>query len=310
MKQIFIIRAAGNELANQLWNCASVYAYALERGYRLVNPAFFEYSEYFTMRSSPSRLFRLLFAKPFKDYTKRKFSLKRRIWRKLYSWYAGWQLWRFGNDVIASPATDPYYLPPSAAPDAKLASLEKRSKTVPLDGWLFRNPTGLEKHRTAIRSYIQPRPDIQASIDRQISEIRSRFDRVIGIHIRQGDYKTWRGGAYFLDQRRVREVIDEYISKFSVNTDRACFFIASDGRVDEKLFEGLHIVVSANNAVTDLFLLSRTDAILGSNSTFGAFASYIGDIPLIVMKKEPMDWNYYADKKRYFQNKYCEMVHF
>ena len=76
MKKIVIIRSAGNELANQLWNYASVYAYALERKVSLENPAFFEYGEYFAMRA-PSIFFKLFFFLPFKNYTKRKFSFKR-----------------------------------------------------------------------------------------------------------------------------------------------------------------------------------------------------------------------------------------
>ena len=71
---------------------------------------------------------------------------------------------------------------------------------------------------------------------------------------------------------------------------------------------GLNLSVSKKSAVYDLFLLSKTDIILGSNSTFSAFASYYGNIPLVVMQKEKMDWDYYADKKSYFENKYSTFV--
>src|SRR6185436_5554957 len=88
MKKIIIIRTSGNELANQLWNYASIYAYSLEKNLEIFNPSFFEYGEYFRMKSWTNTLFRILFFKPFKNYTKRKFALKRRVWRKMYTWYS------------------------------------------------------------------------------------------------------------------------------------------------------------------------------------------------------------------------------
>ncbi len=67
MKKAIIVNAAGNELTNQLWNFASIYAYAHERGYDVLNPSFFEYGEYFMMRAAPSPLMRALFFVPFRN---------------------------------------------------------------------------------------------------------------------------------------------------------------------------------------------------------------------------------------------------
>jgi hypothetical protein len=302
MKKIVIIRSAGNELANQLWNYASIYAYTLENGHSLENPAFFEYGEYFNMKASPNFLFKILFFNPFRNYTKRKTALKRRVWRKVYSWYSSIILWKNKENTITATNTI-YYFPPKA-------ELLIGYTNTYFDGWLFRNPIGLRKYHKEITEYLKPRRDIQDLVESKIKEIRSKYTKVIGVHIRQGDYKTWKGGVYFLDQGRVREVLNEYISKFGINKDKTCFFIASDGKIDESLFSGLNIVVSKNNAVTDLFLLSRTDTIIGSNSTFGAFASYYGDIPFIVMQKNSMDWDYYSDKVLFFENKYSTMVNY
>ena len=257
MRKITIIRSSGNELANQLWNYASIYAYSLEKGLALRNPAFFEYGEYFRMRSTPSFLFKVIFFLPFKNYTKRKFALKRRIWRKVYGWYSGIVLFIHKKNVVTS-GNEVYYL-----------SSLKDTGNIYLDGWLFRNPIGLEKYHKEIKEYFRPRRDIEDLVEKTIKEIRIKYNKVIGLHIRQGDYKVWRGGEYFLEQKRVREILDEYISKFGIDKDKTCFFIASDGKIYESHFSGLNVVVSTNNAVVDLFTLSSTDTIIGSNSTFG-----------------------------------------
>lgn len=310
MKKIVILRTTGSELSNQLWNYASVYAYTLERKLRLENYSFFEYGNYFTI-PTPNLFLRLFFFLPFTNYTKRKQSFKRRLWRKIYEYYV--KIITAGRTelILTSDNSEnkPFYLPPTTENKA-LSALEKSVDTLYFDGWLFRNPAGLQKYREEILNFFRPRQDIEKSVSSQIQKIRGEFKHIVGVHIRQGDYVTWRGGAYFIPQARAREILDEYLQETGTDAAETCFVITSDSPVDTSLFNGLNTLVSKENAVYDLFLLSSTDIIIGSNSTFGAFASYYGNIPQIVMTKETIDWSYYSDKKSYFENKYCTVVHY
>lgn len=310
MKKIVILRTTGNELANQLWNYASVFAYTLEKKLVIENYSFFEYGNYFTI-PAPNIFLKLFFFLPFTDYTKRKQSFKRRLWRKVYECYAKIIISRNKESILISDNSEnkPYYLPPTSE-DERLSELKKSADTIYFDGWLFRNPAGIKKYRNEIVDYFKPRKDIANAVSEQSQKLRSKFKHIVGIHIRQGDYITWRGGAYFIPQTRVRAILDEYLKMVDFANTETCFVITSDGPVDATIFDGLNILVSSGNAIYDLFLLSTTDTIIGSNSTFGAFASYYGDVPLIVMQKEQIDWSYYSDKKRYFENKFCTMVHY
>lgn len=308
-KKVIILRTSGNELANQLWNSISIYAYTLERKLSLENPAFFEYGNYFTL-PAPNLFLKLFFFLPFTNYTKRKQSFKRRLWRKLYRYYTNIVIGREGVVLVSDNRENkPFYLPPTRE-DGRLSELEKSADTIFFDGWLFRNPAGIQKYKKEIRSYFKPRQDIENSVSEHIHKIRDEFSHVVGVHIRQGDYKQWRGGAYFIPQTRVREILDEYLTATNHKSTETCFVITSDGPVDTPLFEGLNISVSKENAVYDLFLLSSTDIIIGSNSTFGAFASYYGNTPSVVMQKGTVDWDYYLAHKAYFENKYSTMVHY
>ncbi len=311
MKKVVIVRASGNELTNQLWNYASIFAYAREHNYLLENPSFFEYGEYFNI-PAPNWLVRIVFFLPFKNYTKRKTAFRRKVWRKFYLWYTNIVM-RLHHDRLVSYANaenQPYYLPPTKEAVEKLKELEQEGGDIYLDGWLFRNPTGLEKYRNEIKEYFKPKGEIEEIVNRKIKELRGRYKSVIGVHIRQRDYRTWREGAYFIEQKRVREIIDEYLSIFKVDASTTCFVITSDGPIDQQYFSGINTMISNESAVHDLFLLASTDAIIGSNSTFGAFASYYWNIPFIVMQNELMDWNYYRDKTKFFENKYSTMVHY
>lgn len=310
MKKITIIRSAGNELANQLWNYASIYAYTLERGYKLKNPSFFEYGMFFKIRAT-GLILKILFFIPFKNYTKRKTSFRRNVWRKLYTWYSKLVMKLNRNKLLSySPENKKsYLLPPTKEVGTKLKELEKRGN-IYLDGWLFRNPVGIEKYREEIKNYFQPKKQISLSIDTNIKDLRNRYKNIIGVHIRQGDYMVWKNGNYYIEQKRVKEILDEYIGIKNLDKTKTCFAITSDGRIDKQLFSGLNIFVSKENMIHDLFFLAKTDIILGSNSTFGAFASYYGNIPHIIFQKGNMDWEYYKDKNTYFENKYSTLVHY
>lgn len=312
MKKIIILKTAGNELANQLWNYASIYAYALERNYILENPSFFEYGEYFSVKAVSNPFFRIAFFAPFRNYTKRKTSFRRKVWRKIYKWYVKIIIIFVGNRLFSYDNKDnkPYYLPPTNKSTGRFNELERKGKNIYLDGWLFRNPVGLEKYHKEIKKYFQPKKQISLLVDSHIKNLREKYKNVVGVHIRQGDYKVWRGGKYFIEQKRVREILDEYLKETGQDKAKTCFVITSDGQIDTSLFEGLNIFVSKENMVYDLFSLAKTDVIIGSNSTFNAFASYYGNIPHIVFQNEKVDWDYYKDKDTYFENKYSTFVHY
>ena len=223
MKKAVILRATGGELANQLWNYASVYAYCLERQYTLENPVFFEYGNYFTM-PAPNIFFKLFFFLPFTNYTQRKNSFKRRLWRKLYESYARSVLAIHKNSVLVSDNMEhrPFYLPPTKE-QTILSSLEKAGHTIYFDGWLFRNPLGLQKYRKEIITYVRPRADIEQALKDQIQKLKGEFKHIVGVHIRQGDYHMWHKGAYFLPQERVRQILEEYLGTDGYGASRDLF---------------------------------------------------------------------------------------
>ncbi|MFA6095223.1 MAG: hypothetical protein WC767_00030 [Candidatus Paceibacterota bacterium] len=301
-----ILKHGGGELANQLWNYVSVSAYGIERGLKVVNPSFYEHHSSFQMLEKESPAVKIL-SSLFRGHRGRRNSFRKKSVRLLYSVYSRViQAFR-KKSLISSENTsnEVFYLPPTA-PQPSVCDAEGGS-AVYFIGWLFRNPVGLSRYREALVRAFSPQGDISKRIDDIISPLREKSGRVIGIHIRQGDYKTFKGGAYWIKQSRVREVIDEYMRENNLDRDNVSFIIASDGPIDAESFRGLSTTISQEDAATDLFLLSRTDAVIGSDSSFGHFASWYGNIPHIVVTNEPMDWEYYKGREDYFENRYCTM---
>lgn len=312
MKKIVIIEHEGGELANQLWNDLSVYAYCIERGFKLENWSFFEYPGYFALRQS-NILVRWLFMPRFKGYTKRKAARYTRAWRKLYKFLLVKPVRSLSRRIIFSTESggEVYYLPPTKEASKKLETLEQSKRTIffaNVSGAVFRNPEGIQKHREAIAKRYEPTGGVETRVQEILQPLRERFSTIVGVHVRQGDYKGFKGGKYWIPQERVREILDEYLSEFKKSAEQTCFVITSDSPIREEIFQGLNIVVSKETAGVDLFTLAASDALIGSDSTFGHFAAYWANIPHIIMKKEPMDWPYYLGQTRYAPNKYLSIM--
>ncbi|MBI4224908.1 MAG: alpha-1,2-fucosyltransferase [Candidatus Sungbacteria bacterium] len=304
-------------LANQLWNFMSIYAYALERGYDLENYSFFEYHDCFQIPPVRNFPVRCLFFSPFPFLAKKFGQTRAAIFtRKVYKLYVMAVRLRHGKTLLNSYNSPDiagiFYLPPSEPARPALQKLEDnpRIKNIYFDGWLFRNPAGVMKYHSEILEYFKPKDETRKTIAAFMEPLKTQYDNLVGVHIRQDDYKTFKGGRYFVEQARIREILDEYLREFKKDPEHTCFIITSNGPIKREIFQGLHFEISNLGFIEDLFLLASCTAIIGSDSSFGNFAAYYGNTPHIVFQKEPMDWEYYAGKTKYFWNKYCTLVHF
>lgn len=307
MKKIIILKHGGGELANQLWNYLSIYAYGLHAGVPVRNPSFFEYHYFFRFLWGESWITkltsRLLFRVP-----RRRSSLINRNERWKYAQRA-WFTAKFHASCVYSSENNENrqtYLPPSGELPARYSTCN----SLYLTGWLFRNPKGLAHFKTELHAAFKPTDRVLAKVDSIISPLRTNYTRLIGVHIRQADYKEFKGGKFIVSEERARAILDEYIAQKHLDASKTLFLIASDGPIDAKKFVGLNTYISHENSVIDLFLLSKTDTIIGSDSSFGAFASWYGDIPHIILKNGPVDWAYYADKQAFFENQQSELARY
>lgn len=303
MRTFVILKSGGGELANQLWNYISIYATALHLGAHVHNPAFFEYHRYFSLWRTEGWMTRF-YSFWFQGTVRRRSHPINRFWRRIYAVHARLLATLHRTSLLSSEnqSSTVTYLPPTA--DTTLPG----TGDVYFTGWLFRNPEGLSRYREEIRTAFAPVPWIANRVAALSKELRTPDSTLIGIHLRQGDYTIFKNGAYLITPARMREVLDEYVAHNSLSPETVQVFIASDGPVPSGAFSGYSVHISKEQAVTDLFMLSHCDVIIGSNSSFGHFASWYGNIPHIVATKESMDWEYYADKGEYFPNTYATLA--
>jgi hypothetical protein len=135
------------------------------------------------------------------------------------------------------------------------------------------------KHLDTIRHIYKPDNAITSEVDSIFLNNRMKNNRIIGVHIRRGDYLTFQNGKYFYDLIEYKELMEQIVDLFP--EDKVSFFIASNENVSMSDFAGLNCFSLPNSfAVKDLYGLGLCDYIIGPPSTFSAWASLYGDVPL------------------------------
>ena len=147
-----------------------------------------------------------------------------------------------------------------------------------LSGWLFRTEGLRNKHRDFIINYFKPLEIYRDSTEKVIAPLKNKFETVVGIHIRRGDYKNFLGGKYFYEIETYKKALENIANIFG--HDSTAFVVCSNEDIDLNFFSGLNVFKGPGHFVADLHSLSLCDYIAGPPSTFSMWASFYGNKPL------------------------------
>lgn len=286
-RKVFIIRHNGGRLGNQLLLYANILAMCKQLKLECVNYSFYNYRKYFQLPSTDRWMIIFdLFGSLNLYSTHAKHLIIYQAY-KLFSYL--YQLTHPGTVLTSSPSglTNLPPSPPKTKHDLKVtqALQSTQTKTFYIDGWEFTNPIGIRKHHKYITSIIKPKKQILKNLDKFLNPYKKFYS--VGVHIRQGDYKAFQGGKLYFTQGQVAEILKHYAKKSKKKS--ILFIICSDESINLSTFKPLNAVKGPGSMIEDLFVLSRCKEIIGSDSTFGRFASYYGNIPFTIFKKFPND---------------------
>jgi hypothetical protein len=140
----------------------------------------------------------------------------------------------------------------------------------------------VERHAAKVRAYFRPVESHDRASRETVDRLRRDADVIVGVHIRHGDYRGWRGGKYFFEIQRYTAWMKELTDQFPGR--RVAFLVCSDEPRTESEFPGLSVGFGGGIPVQDLCALARCDYILGPVSSFSQWASFYGDIPLFHLR--------------------------
>ena len=275
-----IIAAKAGRLGNRLFQSAHFMGNALARGYRLLNPSLGEYA----------RLYEGSAGDPLCGFP--------RAWRNEDREFADHcREFLYAAIHLLALASVPGIVPGVKGIDirrfdeAEEGAIElnqglfsdaiNSGKLVLTMGWKFSDHEGMRRYREEIARYFTPILSVRKPAEEVIARARKMGDLLIGVHVRQDDYRRWKNGIHFYETERyaqwMREMLEGNPGKNPV------FLICASNSVDDSLFAGLPVIKGPGFPAGDLHALSLCDRIIGPPSTFSSWASYHGDVPICVL---------------------------
>ena len=153
-------------------------------------------------------------------------------------------------------------------------------------GWHTRRDTRyIPQAKAELQRLFRPKDDIVGRAEALIGELRQQADIIVGVHIRRGDYATWRDGRFFFSLEQYHRFMLRVQQLYADR--RVAFFISSNEAFPTDCFDGClcrRFDGEPSAAVLDLHTLSLCDRLIGPVSTYSRWASFIGNVPLCFLE--------------------------
>lgn len=266
------------KLANRLILFAHVAAAGREHHFRVINPTFDEYAQYFE-----SFTHALVPGYPLHDSRMPAVLLPRarHLTHGLTRTVAGrlganGAIESHGSLVTSVHLRDFNEFLDLGSPE--FLHLLASSRLVTLRGWGFRDNECLKKHADFLRDLFTPIRSVQEHVAETLRDARQSEGVLIGVHVRRGDYRRFKGGSYFYDVEDYRRMMKHVLTQLRRSDVR--FLICSDEEISLDAFSDFAVTRGNDLHVVDLYSLAGCDYIMGPPSSFTLWASFYGNRPL------------------------------
>jgi hypothetical protein len=277
---MLIIGSKQGQLGNRLLLFAHFIANALEYGYEVWNPSFYDYAKYFEgtrhdffcrfparktringYSSMQGALYYMVFYPALRYH---RIGLGNALIRVLNIWQSHDKHWQ--NYDLASE---------------EFIRLRKNTRITIVQGWLFRDYINFAKHGALLREFFTPVELHVRNVARLISKARRDCDVLVGAHIRQGDYASFLGGRFYFGTRQYVDLFNRAIDLW--RGKRVKFLICSNAPQDRAVLKSLNYMLGNNHLVEDMYALAQCDYLIGPPSTYTMWASFYGAVPLLMI---------------------------
>jgi hypothetical protein len=279
-------------LGNRIVLFANLIAYAAEHGYRVINFAFHSYATFFeTTRRDIYCRYPIAPSQSWLDRIPgvagviRKTRIFYHLTRGISVLNEKWPI--YGNRVVTLREQRGQLIIQLETREVQ-AQIEE-AQVVFVYGWIFRAPGAMRRQAEKIRAYFRPVEKYEGISAEAVGTLRQHAEVVIGVHIRQGDYRHWKKGRRFFTIPQYAAWMHELADQFPGK--RVSFLVCSDEPRREDEFLGLPVGFGPGFPMGDLYALAKCDYILGPSSSFSQWASFYGDKPLYQVRdnKDPIE---------------------
>ena len=189
-------------------------------------------------------------------------------------WWPGWQAVEL--DIVREESID-------LDNSDFLARIAQRPVTT-CCGWKITSWRLVAEQQAELRDFFRPAPEFAGPAADFIGALRLEHDVVIGLLIRQSDYREWEGGRFYFSTAHyaawIRQLVDLHAGR------RVAVVVASEEWQDPAAFAGLPVHLATGNPragghwFENWVELSLCDFVVSAPSTFAATAAFRGGVPL------------------------------
>ena len=279
--KLLIVGHRCGRLGNRIVLFANLVAYAAEHGHRLVNVTFHSYATCFeTTRRDVWCQYPLPKRQSWLDLVPGVASAIRKT-RIFYHVIRGVSVLNeklpvFGKRVVTLRERPGQHL--ILLESAEVQDQIADARVVFVYGWTFRAPGAVQRRAEEVRKYFRPVEAYERASSEAVARLRQDAEVVIGVHIRQGDYRQWRKGSCFFAMPQYAAWMRELAAQFP--GQRVAFLVCSDEARRPEEFPELTVGFGPGSPMGDLYALAKCDYLLGTLSSFSQWASFYGNKPL------------------------------
>ena len=267
-------------LGNKMLLYANMIASAIEHSYELKNPSFGTYAHNFenTADDFHSR------------YPVKKSWIKGPLWLRelnytlVYYWVRLLLKLRINNRLFG--VLDIGWEQEQNLSDPVFLEKVKNTRFLYLQGWQYRGSELLARHAKEIRKYFIPIKEYRENVANLMNGIRKQGEVVIGMHLRQGDFKGFLEGKYFYESIEYVKIMEKVLKLFP--TKKIHFLICSNVEQDAAIFEKFDWTPGTGQFIEDMYSFVECDYLLGPPSTYTMWASFCGEVPLLQIENKEM----------------------
>lgn len=158
----------------------------------------------------------------------------------------------------------------------------KTTSLVIFQGWGFRDYISFEKNKEWLKMFFTPLKIHQNKVGQLIYKVKVKTEMLVGIHIRQKDYKKHFGGKFFYSTQQYKLKMREVLQVFP--NEKIRFLICSDEKQNENDFKEFDFIFGTGHFIEDLYAFAKCDYLLAPPSTYTMWASFYGNVPLCILE--------------------------
>ena len=155
-------------------------------------------------------------------------------------------------------------------------------RMIVVTGWYARWYDLFEKYKPEIKELFAFKQDVLATARLKLGEGNAVR---VGLHVRRGDYKTFKGGRFYYNDAQYVRVLKQF-KALMPHTKLIFFVCGNDPELNRGYFkkeledEMCKVDFPDGNPAEDMCLLSLCDWLIGAPSTFSLVAAMYREVPL------------------------------